>query len=287
MKKKVFNNDLERIDAAWEKLEPMLGEDQPATIKLKPWFNRKLAAAAILILATTIGLWFMTQQNGELQYVTKYGETARIVLPDSSVVFLNGNSKLSYQKNWSGKGDREVKVDGEAYFSVKHTHSNQKFFVRMADSLSVEVLGTEFNISKRNNETRVVLNSGKIDFHMDRMKDEKSGVIQMKPGDLVEYQSKAQAYTKRKVDPAVYSSWKSSRLVFEKTTLKEVLKTLKDTYGLHIEVQDPSLLNKSVSGSAPTKNIDILIKGLSEIFNINFIKKGDTLIVTTTTATIN
>ncbi|ALL05494.1 hypothetical protein AQ505_08315 [Pedobacter sp. PACM 27299] len=282
MTKKTFKNDLERIDAAWEKLAPMLDDQETPVRKLKPWFNKQIiAAAAMLILVTTIGVWFLKEQNAEIHHLTKYGQTLRVVLPDSSVVTLNGNSQLSYRKNWSGNGDREVKVDGEAYFSVKHTRSHQKFFVKMPDQLSVEVLGTEFNISARNHDTRVVLNSGKIDFRMEGQ-DHKTNIIQMKPGDLVEYQSKEKSYTKRMVDPAIYSSWKTDRLVFDKTPLKEVLNTLHNTYGLEILVEDPKMLDMNLSGSAPTTNINSLIHALSETFNINFTKKGDTLIVTNT-----
>lgn len=151
----------------------------------------------------------------------------------------------------------------------------------MPDQLSVEVLGTEFNISARNHDTRVVLNSGKIDFRMEGQ-DHKTNIIQMKPGDLVEYQSKEKSYTKRIVDPTIYSSWKTDRLVFDKTPLKEVLNTLHNTYGLEILLEDPKMLDMNLSGSAPTTNINTLIRALSETFNINFTKKGDTLIVTNT-----
>ncbi|WP_316822530.1 FecR family protein [Pedobacter gandavensis] len=282
MTKKIYKNDLERIDAAWEKLAPMLNDPEKTPVrKLKPWLNKKIiAAAAMLILMSTIGLWFLKEQPAEVQYFTKYGQTLRVQLPDSSVVMLNGNSQLSYRKNWPKDGDREVKVDGEAYFSIKHTQSNQRFFVRMPDRLSVEVLGTEFNINTRNHDTRVVLNSGKIDFHMEALSGQEERVVQMKPGDLVEYQSTKKSYTRKIVDPTIYSSWKTDRLVFDKTPLREVLNTLHNTYGLEIEVEDPKMLAMNLSGSAPTTNIDILIQALSATFNINFIKKGDTLIVT-------
>jgi ferric-dicitrate binding protein FerR (iron transport regulator) len=150
----------------------------------------------------------------------------------------------------------------------------------MNDHSSVQVLGTEFNVSKRKEETRVVLNSGKIALRMETADPAREKVITMKPGDLVEYQSARYTYVKKVVDPEMYSSWKSSRLIFEKTRLKEVLQQLHNTYGLNIQVEKPELMNMSVSGSAPTQNIDLLIKGLSEIFHLELIRKGDTLIVT-------
>lgn len=278
MKKEVNNNDLERINAAWAKLEPLMEETPKQSFKLKPLFIKKFASAAVLILISSIALLLFKTKNEQVQFITKYGQTLKIVLPDSSTVYLNGNSKLSYINNWDNNSDREVKVDGEAYFSVKHTKSNQKFFVRMADNLSVEVLGTEFNITKRDKNTRVVLNSGKIDFHIDNLKTG-NDVIQMKPGDLIEYQNKTQSYIKQKVDPTTYSSWKNNRIIFNKTKIIDVLQNLKDTYGLKINVQDEKMLNMQVSGSAPTNNINSLVEALSETFNVDFVLKGDTIML--------
>lgn len=281
--KKKYNSDLEQIDAAWNKLEPLLDDDLAMEKKRWPGMVFKLknlAAAAVLLMVAATGILFMRDYRSSLTYSTKYGQTTRVVLPDSSVVFLNGNSRLSFAKHWAGSGDREVNIDGEAYFSVKHTKTHQRFFVRMDDGSSVQVLGTEFNVSKRRSDTRVVLSSGKIEFQMKAKGGTNSGVVKMKPGDLVEYQSQKHTYTKKIVDPEVYTSWKSARLIFEKTQLREVLTQIQDTYGLKIKVQKPELLDMSVSGSAPTQNIDLLIKGLSEIFHLDLTKKGDTLIVT-------
>lgn len=278
MRKEVNNNDLERINAAWNKLEPLMGETPKQNFKLKPLFIKKLAIAAALILISSIVLFLFNAKKEQVQFFTTYGQTLKVVLPDSSTVYLNGNSKLSYINNWDNNSDREVKVDGEAYFSVKHTKSNQKFFVRMADNLSVEVLGTEFNITKRGKNTQVVLSSGKIDFHMNNLK-KGNDVVQMKPGDLIEYRNNSKSYIKQKVDPTTYSSWKSNRIIFNKTKIIDVLQNLQYTYGLKIKIEDEKMLNMRVSGSAPTNNIQSLVDALSETFNVKFILKGDSILL--------
>jgi transmembrane sensor len=279
MKREDNREDLERIDAAWNKLEPLLDTPEKSIFKLKPHLVRTIATAAALLIITTVGLLIFKSNNDIQNFSTKYGETLKVVLPDSSTVYLNGNSSLSYSKsNFDTKNSREVKVDGEAYFSVKHTKNHQKFFVRMADNLSVEVLGTEFNITKRDKNTRVVLNSGKIDFHMDNLK-KGDGVVSMKPGDLIEYENKNQSFKKEKVDPIYYSSWKSNRIIFSKTKLVDVIQNLNDTYGLKISVKDEEMLDMRVSGSAPTQNINDLINALSETFNIDFVKHGDSILL--------
>jgi len=277
--KKRYNSEKEQIDAAWNKLEPLLEDGSPLVKKLSSMsFNKKMIAAAAVILMIVTSALFFKEYYTSTVYTTKYGETTRIVLPDSSVVFLNGNSRLSFRKSWPARGNREVKINGEAYFAIKHTKTDQKFFVRMDEGLSVEVLGTQFNVSNRKTETNVVLNSGMIRFHMDENKADEADVT-MKPGELIAYQSKSKTYIKKAVDPEIYSAWKSSRLVFDKTELKDVLLTIQNTYGLHIKVENPELLHMRVSGSAPTQNIDLLINGLSEIFHLELTRKGDTLTV--------
>jgi transmembrane sensor len=278
---KKYKSESEQVDRAWNKLEPLLAADP--VIQFRPAFKQRMvAAAAVLFLISMAGAWFMNDHYKEISYATNYGETFRITLPDSSVVVMNGNSKISYRKHWSDKVQREVKLDGEAYFSVKHTRSNQKFFVRMNDQSSVEVLGTEFNISKRGADTKVVLNSGKIKFNLTSGYDTADKSLIMKPGDMVEYRSDHKTLTKKVVDPDIYSSWKSFRLAFDKTSLREVMNIIHETYGLKIIVKDPALLDMKVSGSAPSQNIDKLIEGLSEIFELDLIRHGDTIIVSPT-----
>jgi transmembrane sensor len=278
MKKEVNESDLARIDAAWEKLQPLLDEKPKGFSNLRPSMIKALASAAVVVLVSAVVLLTFKTKNEEIQFATKYGQTLKVVLPDSSTVFLNGNSKLSYVNNWDDTSDREVNVDGEAYFSVKHTKNHQKFFVRMADNLSIEVLGTEFNVTKRDKNARVVLNSGKIDFHMNDLK-KGNDVVAMKPGDLIEYQDKNQSYTKQQVDPATYSSWKNNRIIFNKTKIVDVLQNLQYTYGLKVKVEDEKMLNMLVSGSAPTNNIQTLVDALSETFDVNFTLKGDSILL--------
>lgn len=273
---KKYKTDLERIDAAWNKLEPLLEEKK----KYRVLTLKRLSLAASLFLMMALGVVFWQVRYGEREYTTGYGQTATVVLPDGSVVTLNGNSRLSVPKRWPTEGDREVQVEGEAYFSIQHTTTHQKFFVRMGGSTSVEVLGTEFNVSNRNAETEVVLSSGKIALHLPSVKGAEEQVVEMKPGDLVLYRKSDRYYNKKAVNPEHYSSWKSSKLLFEDTQLKEVLDILKDTYGMKIIVDDPAILKRTISGSAPTKNVDLLIGGLSGILDLTFTKNGNTLMIT-------
>jgi len=66
----------------------------------------------------------------------------QVELPDSSVVYLNHNSSLSYDKSFS---PRTVKLKGEAFFSVNDGET--PFVIQTEDGEEVRVEGTEFFMS--------------------------------------------------------------------------------------------------------------------------------------------
>lgn len=95
--------------------------------------------------------------------VVPYGKRTEIILPDSTKVWLNAGSYLTFSKNFMGK-KREVFLQGEAFFEV--THMNQKPFYVYADDMQVKVLGTSFNVSsyKDDEVSSAVLVEGKIEL---------------------------------------------------------------------------------------------------------------------------
>jgi len=119
------------------------------------------------------------------RYVTRDGEKKQVVLPDGSKVYLNEKSRLVYNEAWKEAGSRRVRLSGEAYFQVEEkTHEGKPVkFVVATSNLEVEVLGTEFDVQTRMEQTRVFLNSGEVQLKING----RSGPISMTPGEMVEY----------------------------------------------------------------------------------------------------
>src|SRR5690606_175937 len=197
-----------------------------------------------------------------ISFVTDFGETKVIALPDHSQVKLNGNSKLVFSSEWENGELREVWLEGEAYFSVNPTVSDQKFVVYTSDQFNVEVLGTEFNVSNRKGKSSVVLSSGKIKLNVE--KDNQTERIFMEPGEMVEYERAKPDIRKKEVDPQRNTSWTKDSLIFDNTSLKEIKFLLETTYGLTVKVTDEALLEKKLFGSAPSNNINLLLQGLAK-----------------------
>lgn len=85
----------------------------------------------------------------------------QVVLPDSSVVYLNHKSKISYDKNFNL---RKVTLEGEAFFSVNDGET--PFTVETASGEKVVVKGTEFFMAVTTTGTVVEVEQGLVALHV-------------------------------------------------------------------------------------------------------------------------
>nr|PZN49361.1 MAG: hypothetical protein DIU61_17040 [Bacteroidota bacterium] len=235
-------------------------------------FLRWGVAAAVILVGAVV--YALTSPAELVTYETAFGQTRSITLPDGSSVTLNANSKLSYRDNWGNAPIREVRLYGEAYFSVTHKEDDQPFVVRTDDGVAVEVLGTTFDVYHRTQETKVLLSSGKIRLSLPSANNEK---IIMQPGELVEYRSNQ--VSRKNVNAQNYVAWTESRLVLDHTSLREMVKMLYDNYGLLVEVSSPELLDQTVSGSMPTAGEDELILQIAKAFQLKAERSGSKVIL--------
>jgi ferric-dicitrate binding protein FerR (iron transport regulator) len=182
---------------------------------------RFASVVACLVLVSGLVLYlFLAENSTKIIYRTGYGETLSIVLPDSSTVILNANSTLSYNHDWDSHSIREVWVDGEAFFDVQHLDTQQTFKVYPASGVEVEVLGTQFNVYQRKNQTKVLLSEGNVTMSFTDS-PEKFKIL-MEPGDLVEYDR--EKIQKKRVNAASYVSWTKKVLLLESTSLAEMVR---------------------------------------------------------------
>jgi transmembrane sensor len=239
-------------------------------------YGKVAATIAFFFIATSLALLLF--QGKDHIHKTAYGEVRSILLPDGSSVILNGNSMLTYQGNWDAKSERIVKIEGEAFFSVVHTKTHQRFIVQTDDEFSIEVLGTKFNVLHRRGKAEVVLNEGKVKVNV--RKNDSLQHITMKPGESVAYEKNTKAVERIKVKAENKSSWKNSKLVLDNTSMAEVIGRIEETYGVTIQVDDPKLLELKLWGTVPCYSLDNLLKGIETSFNLRMSKKGNHITIT-------
>lgn len=221
--------------------------------------------------------YFVSDKSKTIEIITGIDEIKSVVLPDSSVITLNGNSSVKYSSNIAHNGIREVWLRGEAFFNVKHieTGKGSRRFVVHSDDLNVEVLGTTFNVKKRKDVYNVSLNTGTIKVYLN---DDEGSTISLKSGEFLQY-SRAEKYiVKKKVKPELYSDWKDQKMVLDNTPLSEVAELIHDSYGYTTIIKDPKLSDEKISGTILLKDENVFFETLSFALNISIIKKENRLI---------
>lgn len=250
------------VSELWDQIRnPHAPKVKSGARKFMFWYG---AAAVIVIMGGAF--LFSKSPETRIEYQTAFGETKTITLPDSSTVILNSNSSLWLAGDWDPKTPREVSLNGEAFFNVIHKHNNQPFKVKTDGEVDIEVLGTTFNVYHRN-QTKIVLNSGRIQLRLPLVEADQK--IVMKPGELVEYNEKK--YTRRSVDPEVYSAWTEHNLMLNRTSLREMLHMIKDNYGIEVQAKE-TLLDQTISGSMPMTNSEQLLKQIAKAFQLRIVK---------------
>ncbi|MEQ9439253.1 MAG: FecR domain-containing protein [Cyclobacteriaceae bacterium] len=243
-----------------------------------PIFRKSMAVAATLSLLLMGGVVYFyapfTALTSSQEYTTTYGETRHILLPDSTSVVLNANSRLTVATDWSTALDqqkelvREVWLEGEAFFDVKKLAKPTRFVVH-TDDLKVEVLGTRFDVNSREQKTRVVLDEGKVKL-MARNQPE----LVMQPGELVELSGENAQFQKKLVNTDTYLSWRHDELIFEATPMTEIIELLENNYGYEVVIQNEAVKSSMLfTGNVPANNTRLLLQMLSETFNISIVQQ--------------
>ena len=240
------------------------------------WWIAAAVASVLLVAGWLVRPWLFSSYT---THQTAYGEIKQIELPDGTVVDLNANSQLRVATASTG-GLREVWLTGEAYFHVmprQNDNAQAIKFVVHTSNLDVEVLGTTFNVKDRRGTTDVVLSSGSI---LLRKQADHAQVLAMKPGDRVRLPQTNQFEITQVLEPVVYASWKDRELYFDDQTLGAIQQELADSYNVSLRFADPSLAVLRFTGSAPTDNINILLKTIQKSFDLTLNHTADGYILT-------
>jgi ferric-dicitrate binding protein FerR (iron transport regulator) len=244
--------------------------------------RRALKVAAFvggLVLAASV-VFQMYNRQRQTAITTQFGELKEVRLPDSTTIILAAHSKLTYKSSWRKSAPREIWLDGEAFFSVRHLNRNvqnirphERFIVHGKD-VTVEVLGTEFDMRQRRGKTEVVLQQGSIRL---RFNDSAYAPLLLAPGDLVAYDGVLKKLERSTTVPQNYTAWKEKTLLLTNPTVEEILNYLEDNFGKELVLNDTVLLQKRIEGPILLNNLNDALFVLSTVLNTD-IERHDSLI---------
>jgi transmembrane sensor len=277
-------------DVMWTRiLEKINNNDKKLSRTIDFSFIMKIAAV-ILVAVSILILYNHLKENSlpqnnvkELSYsgaskivdyklVAQSGEKITCVLPDSSVVHLNSESRLEYPENFAGN-IRIVELTGEAFFSVKHD-KNRPFIVKAGNS-QVTVTGTQFNVRNRDNNTKVVVAKGTVNvLNLNSRKQEN-----LKKGEMVQLDYSGNVTSPVTVNLKYYLAWKENKLAFKHTPLKEVMAEIERTFNVKSEFRNQSYKYRTITGIFETDSLEKVLSVLSLTLDLNISQKGMKIII--------
>jgi transmembrane sensor len=245
------------------------------------WRSKLLKVAAVFIfIITSVVLFNQFKKQPLTEIATAYGTVQSVILPDSSRVILNANSKISFQKKWTNDAPREMWLEGEAHFAVTHLNTDkqvtpgERFLVHVKD-VTVEVLGTTFNVRQRSNNTSILLKSGRVELSIN---DARSTKLVLNPGQLIAIDNLTKQYQVNTVEnPEELSAWTNKKIILKNTSLKAIIYSLEEYYGVKIVVADSALFKRNIEGVLILDNLDDALFVLSNILNVKTKKEKNTI----------
>jgi len=212
----------------------------------------KVAAVFIFILLSNflVYTYSVDLRQNEITYqeiVVPRGNRIKIVLPDSTSVWLNNETKLRYASNFSSR-NREVELSGEAYFDVHHDAKNP-FTVKIGNQ-NIRVLGTRFSVNAYP-EDRIIetsLISGSVIFDSDKKINGESE-FRLKPGNSLLYDRKNNSITTQKIKSSFYQYWENGVYAFTDEKFENLSVKIKRIFNVELVFQDDFLKNKTYTGT--------------------------------------
>ncbi|NML38745.1 DUF4974 domain-containing protein [Chitinophaga sp. G-6-1-13] len=198
--------------------------------RVVPFYKKWWAAASLLAAVVTVSAWLWhdyRQQHALLLVEVGPGQQRQLMLPDSSLVWLNAGAKLKYPRTFDAV--RKVELEGEGFFDI-HPDAHHPFEVHTQE-LNVQVLGTSFDVKAYNtlDETQVTVKTGMV-----KVLHHQTGLDVLSANDQLTYSRSAQQYMKSTVENEQINEWANGMISLSQAGFAEVALTLENQYGVRI-----------------------------------------------------
>lgn len=236
----------------------VLAKKSSTKIRKPNFMKPALRIAAMIAVFFTAYYYF---SNTKTIYTANLAEKIDFELPDQSTVYLNASSEISFsEKKW--KKNRELKLKGEAYFSVKR---GSKFTVKTENG-SVSVLGTKFNVVVRDHFFEVQCFEGLVSASY------QGKSVKIPAGSSLKVlNSKSEFFENQK---EMNPSWLINKSTFERMPFSYVINELERQYNIKV-VYNSEIASTLFTGNFTHTNLELALKAVCIPLNLNYtVKKG-------------
>lgn len=238
-------------------------------------------ASIVILVGLCIAFLYRESLSQEVAYIetkSPFGSETRIVLPDSTIVFLAPGSSLRYPSYFTGQ-KREITLTGEAYFEV--TKNKKQPFIVHTRHIDVRVFGTKFNVKAHDDDSNFIatLMEGSVGVYNKNLPGSEN-MVKLKPNQQAIFNNVTGNILLHDVDAKLYSEWIDGRSYFENETFASIVKDIERKYNISIKIDFQELKKEKFSGIIDKrKTVYQLLDGLGQYGNFNYKVNNDTIII--------
>ena len=195
-----------------------------------------------------------------------------VTLDDGTLVHLNNNTRLIYPEKF-GRGNRNVILEGEAYFMVAKDKSRP--FVVHTPNGDIKVYGTEFNVNTTASSTTVVLIKGSVG-----LTSSKGIELMLEPGQLGEMKTNEIELVDKNVETDIYTSWNEGQYKFKDCRLDKLMQILGHWYGVEVEFENQKSRSIPFTGNINKYNsITPALHAIEYATGLTITMKGNNVVI--------
>lgn len=204
-----------------------------------------------------------------------YGKRFDLMLSDGTKVHLNSGTSLRYPVKFIKGENRQVFLNGEAYFDV--TKDAKHPFIVGSNDMNVKVLGTKFNMTtyKEDAKTYTVLVEGRVAAYNALLENEE---VVLTPGNRAYFVNKH--IKSEPVDVRKYIAWVSGELMFIDDSFGVIANKLERKYNVDIVNTYDELNDIVITATFKEENIEQVLKTFQTYKAFNYSVKNRVVTIT-------
>jgi transmembrane sensor len=239
--------------------------------------GRRLAVAAAVAAIGVAAALFAVRFGGTL-ISTQSGERREVTLADGSAVDLAPDSEVRVRLRTQ---ERLVLLDrGEALFHV--AHNPRRPFIVTAAGTQVRAVGTAFDVQRRPDDIAVTVVEGVVSVttRSSNGRAARAAALSLAAGNQVVISTAtgaAGAVHRVRGETAV--AWVTNQLNFDNEPVSDVVSSFNHYNQLQIQVLDPSLAMRRISGSFRTTDPESFVAFIKSVTGVAVVREGTHVIL--------
>lgn len=287
--KEIRNSIHQQILNAIDAPQPTQDENEIRIVRRWPRRFARLTGVAAVLVGVLFVFYFVYQRNmlnphGSLEKGTEeviveagQGQVKQVTLADSTVLWLNGGTKVRFEKAFHKSAERKIYLDyGEVHFDVKR--DTLKPFVVNSGFATTKVLGTSFAVKAYNElpYELISVSSGKVQVSVQHGNQ----VYILGAGEFIKIGKEDHRLDRGKTEQEQGSSWREGITFLDQASFVELALVLKNSYGVTLTAGNKAIEKQRYTLMIDRKvPFDDIVEAVSSVNNNQIRKEGGQVIM--------